>query len=244
MTARIVRVALALLLPLHSVVAQQTPTFGELHDRFVAAVGGRSALDRHSGLRLAGTITVEGMSGQLEVWRDRTGRFRQRTALDGIGVVEQGYDGRIAWTVQPSGPALLTGDLEASVRRQGDWYGDITPPTAAASAVVERATFEGEATWKATYVSAEGPEMSVHFSVATGLRVGYSSTTPMGESVSVLADYEVFGGVRLPTKITNRIPEGQVFIRYTTVEFAPLAPEAFAAPASVRALLGRGTDPN
>jgi len=217
--------------------AQATPSFTQLHDRFVAAVGGRAALDAHTSLTMKGTITLESLSGTVEILRGRPALFRQRTVLNGLGEIQQGYDGTRGWTIQPSGPALLEGDLEAGVRRQADWFGDITAPVEATSAVVEPATFEGERAWKATYVSAEGPELSVFFSVASGLKLGYSTTTPVGESMSILGEYKAFGGVLFPTRLTNRVPQGQVFITITDIVLDTLAPSDFALPPAVRALI-------
>jgi len=224
-----------------SVHAQTPPSFAALHQRFVAAVGGREALAAHSSLHMRGTLTLEGMAGTIDIWRDRTGRFRQRTTLEGVGEVQQGFDGRRGWTIQPSGPALLDGDLEAGVRRQADWYGDITAPPEAERAIVDASSFEGEASWRATFVSAEGPEVSMHFSQATGRKLGYRTTTPMGESTSVLGEYKLFDGVMLPTKLINRIPQGEVFITITTVEWDRVDAERFALPPEIRALLGGGT---
>jgi hypothetical protein len=223
----------------HTLPAQSTPTFTQLHDRFVAAVGGRAALERHTSVRMTGTLTLEGFQGTVEILRARPDKFRQRTVLEGVGEIQQGFDGVQGWTIQPSGPALLNGDLGAGVKRQADWFGDITAPPEAASAIIESATFEGERAWKATYVSAEGPELSVFYSVATGLRLGYSSTTPQGESMSIQAEYKEFGGVRLPTRLTNKVAQGQVFITITDVEFDTLTPTVFALPESVRQLLKR-----
>ncbi len=219
--------------------AQSTPTFTELHDRFVAAVGGRAALERHTSVKMTGTLTLEGLQGTVEILRARPNKFRQRTVLDGVGEVQQGYDGTRGWTIQPSGPALLDGDLEAGVRRQADWFGDITAPPEAATAIVEAAVFEGERAWKATYVSAEGPELSVYFSRSSGLRLGYSATTPQGESMSILGEYKAFDGVLLPTKLTNRLTQGQVFITITAVEFDTLMPAMFILPDAVKELIGR-----
>ncbi len=234
------RLVVASVLTAAALAAQAPPSFSALHDRFVAAVGGREGLAAHASLHMRGTLTLEGMSGTIDIWRDRSGRFRQRTVLDGVGEVQQGYDGRRGWTIQPSGPALLDGDLEAGVRRQADWYGDITAPPEAARAIVNASDFEGEASWRATYVSAEGPEVAMHFSQRSGLKLGYRTTTPMGESTSVLGDYRSFGGVLLPTKLINRIPQGEVFITITTVEWDRVDAEVFALPPAIRALLGGG----
>jgi zinc protease len=224
--------------------AQEVPGFAELHARFVESVGGRAALAAHASLHLQGTLTVEGLVGTLDVWRDSAGRFRQRVDLGALGITEQGYDGRTGWALQRGTPALLVGDEEAAVRRQGEWFGDITAPPEAAAAVVIAEAFEGTPAWKATYVSAEGPELALYFSRRDGRKLGYTTTTPAGESRSILADYAEFAGVWLPTKVTNRIPQGEVVLRYSTVTWDAVPPERFALPASVRALLGGGGNPD
>ena len=88
------------------------PPARQIIDRFVAAVGGADAILKHRSRRVMGTFSVpaQGLSGELEVLAAAPDRQVVRIKLAGIGDIQQGFDGRVAWTIDPmTGPRVLEG---------------------------------------------------------------------------------------------------------------------------------------
>lgn len=219
--------------------AQAPPPAESLLARHAAAIGGVTSLNKHTSLRLTGTVAVEpsGMKGTIEILRGKPALFLQRIRIEDIGELVKGYDGSVAWVIEMSNPALLTGIDSVVVSTQAEWLHEFLAPAALRGARVDSADFEGQRAWRATYASELGLEISAYFARETGLRIGEVFTTGLGETTNLESDYKDFGGVKLPTTIVNRASGGSVTMTIRDVEFDRLDSAAFALPAAVKALI-------
>ena len=219
--------------------ARQIPTADSVIARHEAALGGRETLDRHASVKLTGTVEFEaaGMRGTIEILRAKPNRFVQKMSLDRVGDVLKGFDGTVAWEVERNGAALLTDADAATIKAQADWYQEFAETQALRGARVDSAEFEGHAAWRLTYASTLGLEVHSYFDRESGLRIGESWTGSAGETTLVQGDYKIFGGVKIPTRIANRSRLGEMVITIESVIFDGLAPEAFALPPAVKALI-------
>ena len=56
------------------------------------------------------TITSQNMSGDVETLLARPAKMITRVTVNGAGKFEEGYDGKIGWSLDPvNGPALVNG---------------------------------------------------------------------------------------------------------------------------------------
>jgi hypothetical protein len=228
----------AFLLPL-TARARQVPTAESIIARHDSALGGRKTLDTHSSAKLTGTVDIAsaGLRGTIEVLRAKPNRFVQRISLNRVGELLKGFDGTVAWQLEPSGAALLT-DADAEIlQAEADWYQEFHVPQALRGSRVDSAEFDGRAAWQLTYASALGVEVHAYFDRDTGLRIGESWSGTVGDMTMTQWDYRVFGGVRIPTRVTNRSRIGEMIITIESVEFDHLATDAFALPPAVKALI-------
>ena len=239
-------VALLAVATVPSVVAGQAhPSAKELMDKHDAAVGGRAALDKHSSVRRAGSMSIPamGMEGQIEMMGDKAGRFVQKISLGPVGDVMQGYDGKTAWVVQPGmGPMVLDGYQAKEMVRQGDFFGglhDITNYTSAET--VELADFDGRKCYKVKLVRKAGGEGFEFFDAATGLTAGVvrDVDSPMGKvtTTQIVGEYKDFGGVKIPTKIQNKNPQFDMTMAFSAIEFDKVDAAAFNLPDAVKPLV-------
>ncbi|MBI3567616.1 MAG: hypothetical protein HY084_05370 [Gemmatimonadetes bacterium] len=245
-TSALLAAALLALVAMPRVAAAQAlPSAKELMDRHDAAVGGRAALDKHSSIRRVGSMNIAamGMQGQVEMMQDKSGRYVQKIQLGPVGDVQQGFDGKTAWVVQPGmGPMIVEGDQAKEMQRQGDFFGSLHDPSNYASAeTVELADFEGRKCYKVKLVRKAGGEGYEFFDAATGLTAGVvrDVESPMGKvtSTQVVSDYKDFDGVKMPTKILVKNGQFDVQMSFTDVEFDKVDSNAFALPDAVKALV-------
>lgn len=227
-----------------SLGAQAIPTPDSLLRRAEAAIGGRAALDKHTSVRITGTVAIPDadIKGTVEILRAKPDRFVQSMNLSGMGTIRKGYDSTVAWVVEPTGPTLFTGSDADAMAVQASWYNQLLVPAALTKARVDSAEFDGEPAWKLTYASDLGLEVFVYLSRTTGLRMAETTTTTGGETTTVESDYREFGGVKFPMKVVTRSPAGELVYTFETVEFDHVDPKSLGIPPEIRALIkpGRG----
>lgn len=248
-TARLRHPALRALLPLVLLAgaarAQSLPTPQSLAARHDSIIGGRTALEAHQSLRLMGSFAIPdmGLDAPIEILKRRPNQYLMRANLGPLGEMLSGYDGTVAWTVQPgSGALILEGEMATQVRDQADFFGDLHDYTRFASVeTLEPVEFEGRRVHPVRMVRASGDTLTEFFDATTGLSAGSRTAirTPMGriEMTSVVGEYKVFDGLMVATRIEQRNPQYRMVIVIEKVEFDLLDAEALAPPESVRALI-------
>lgn len=225
--------------PLAVCSAQRVPTAEEVIARHAAASGGADALNKHTSIKLSGTVNITpgDLTGTIETLRGRGNRFVEKMVFSTLGVVSRGYDSTVAWVMDPHGPALLTGADADAAEAEGNWYHAFLVPPGLLQARVDSAEYAGEPAWQLTYAAELGMEASAFFSRATGLRLGETRAMPGGDAGTTESAYKDFGGVKLPTVVTNRTRAGSMVITIDSVEFDRVPAAALALPPQVRALI-------
>lgn len=230
-------IAAALVLP--TTLIAQKPTAQALFDKHAAAVGGVAAFKAATSRTEVGTadITFAGLTAGYER-KMSAGKMIMTIDIAGFGQVVQGYDGTVAWAMDPqqgarkmdaatsadaaSGTSLTAGLWEAGSYTSAD--------------VMDAADFEGAKCWPVRIVSKSGRERTVYYDQTTGLKVGEVIKQEGAEQKIVYADYKPFGAMKVPTKVTQGTPNGDIVLVITAVKFDPIDTAALAAPDAVKAL--------
>jgi hypothetical protein len=227
----------ALVVP--SVILAQKPTAQALFDKHAVAVGGIAAFKAAPSRTEIGTadITFAGISAGYER-KTAPGRMLMIIDVAGYGQVVQGFDGTVAWGVDPQQgarkePAATSADAAASMTpTSGLWeVGSYT-----SAEVLEAAQFAGKKAWPVKIVSKTGRSRTVYYDDATGLKLGEVIQADGGELKVTYDDYKPFGALKLPTKVTQGTPNGDIVFNTTAVKFDPIEASVFALPDAVKAL--------
>ena len=95
-------------------------TAEQIMDRGAAVLGSRAAWSRIKTTVMQGSVEVKGQNlrGTVVVKAKRPGKFLVEQKIDGIGVTQQAYDGKVGWSKDPNqGLRKLTGtELQAAKR--------------------------------------------------------------------------------------------------------------------------------
>ena len=211
----------------------QLPTVQQVFDTFATAVGGRDAWSKVQGRSDKGTadITFAGISGRYERHTGVSNKMRMIIDL-GVGTMDQGFDGTVGWSAPPMGQASrMTPEQEKSLSESIQVGAAFLDVSRFANASVDgRETFDGVECYRLSITSKLGEARTDYFEVATGLRRGAVTKTPTGAQKSVFRDYKAFEGRRVPTKIVQATPQGDVIITIAEVSFTPPDPSLFKAP--------------
>lgn len=237
--------ALAVLAASRLAIGQALPSAKELMDRHDAAVGGRAALEKHTSTHQSGSLSIAaaGIEATLDLYRARPSLFLQKIVIGPMGEVLQGYDGKIAWAMQGGQATVLDSSMTQQAKYNSDFFGNFHDMARYRSAeTVELTDFDGRKCYKVKIVRIAGAEGFEFFDAATGLGAGMiaSMDSPMGgkvEQTSVFGDYRDFGGVKIPTRITQKGAMGEVVIIIKTMDFDDVDAATFVLPDAVKALV-------
>lgn len=241
--------ALALAGALPSLVsAQALPDAKALIAKHEAAIGGRDAWGKHSSLHMSGTLSISTPGGAIEgttnVYRTRSNKMLQQMTLGALGESLQGYDGKTAWAVQPmQGPQVLSGELAEQMKDQADFFSefvDVAKYSTLETLALEE--FEGHKCYKVRMVKTEGGEESFrYFDAETGLQAGAIRSVDSGmgklQIVVSLFDYKDQGGVKMPTRLSQKNPQFELTMTFSAYEWDKVDDALLALPDAVKSMV-------
>lgn len=204
----------------------QMPSVQQVYDKFAEAVGGRAAWEKITGRTEKGTadITFANLSGAYERHSALPNKMRMIIDL-GVARIDQGFDGTKGWADQGAGPQPMPPEQAKNLAEPAANGASFLDPTRFTKAdVVGKETFDGQECYKLVTTSKSGQVATDYFSVATGLRVGQVATTAVGEQKILYKEYKEFEGKKVPSKVVQVTPQGDVVINVTSVTFG--APDA------------------
>lgn len=227
--------------------AANLPAARELVSRYVAAIGGREAVLRPASSRAVGhfEMPAAGLRGDMEILSARPNRMVSIITIPGLGVIRSGFDGTVGWSVDPMmGARLMSGAELDATRDQSNMLAAVRDPSLFRSMeTVERTEIGGQPCHKVKLVWTSGRESFDCYHTETGLLVATIATqeSPMGsvEVTTSYSDYREFGGVRMPTRMTQAVMGQQQILSVTDVQYDAVDASAFELPAEIRALVGR-----
>jgi hypothetical protein len=225
--------------------AQTLPSATQIVERYIDAVGGRDAFARHSyrTTEMEMSMPAAGMTMTMLVKQARPNRTVTEMVMPGMGSMRSGFDGTVAWAMDPmSGARVLEGEELAQTAQQSDFGASVDFarlfPT---METVERTTVNDRACYNVRMLSAEGIEVHNCFDVETGLLIGGQSSqqSPMGSITAEMAfeEYREFDGIRMPTVTRMSMMGQEMVMTVKNVSHAPIPDADFELPAQVRALV-------
>lgn len=232
-------------------VAQQVPSANEIFARHVEAIGGKDAVMQVSSIQTTGKVEVPGtgIAGTMEAFY-APNRSVTRTTIPGVGEIATGFDGSVAWEVNPmQGPRIKSEKETAAMKEDANFYSNIlyASDRYQSAETVGVIQFGGESAWQVNTVLKSGRTVNEYFSVETGLHVG-SQTTQVSNAgsvnvVSVESNYRQFGALKRPTRSEVTTGARKMVVTVDDVVLGLVPASTFELPDPVKALV-RTQPPN
>lgn len=225
--------------------AQDLPPAADLIARYQQAVGGKDALASKSHMRATGSFVIPGagMEGAFEAFSARPNRSAMRVSISGLGEIRSGFDGTVAWSLNPmEGPRILEGSERAQTVDEADFDSMLRDLARLKTAeTVELTRIGGRECYKVRIVWPSDRESFDCFSPESGLLVAslrrQESNMGTADVVTLYDDYKDFDGVRMPTRLTIQLMNIEQVLTFTDISFDNVSDEQFALPAEIRALI-------
>src|SRR6185295_8216232 len=102
------------------------PTLDQLLENYVEAIGGKAAIGRITSRVSKGTFQLSGFGakGVVELYEKAPNKSLLIVTIPGIATMQEGFNGAIAWEMQPGDSTLRDkiGGKLAEAQREGDFY--------------------------------------------------------------------------------------------------------------------------
>ena len=224
--------------------AQTLPTAEQVVARYVAAIGGEQAItaQQFRRVQIEMSMPAAGMTMTAEMMQARPNKAVMNIELPGMGSMRQGYDGQVAWSVNPmQGPKILEGKELADALRQFDFDANMRfSHLFRTMETVGRAEMNGESCVNVRMVAEGGDEVLNCFADDDGLLVGavVKSSTEAGQMENTITfhDYRDFGGLKIPTRTSMSVMGQQMEMIVKSMSTDPIDASVFELPAEVKAL--------
>jgi hypothetical protein len=178
---------------------------------------------------------ADGKTVEPETILFKSGKYFASTAYGKVAVTE-GFDGLAGWKASDKGPINLRPDETEQLKREAELFSP-----ANLKAVYPKMDFrfldriDGREAYMITASTAGNVRERLWFDVQTGLLIRRSAATQtvLGNFIYQVdyADYKMFGGVKVPTRITYSVPNIRWTRKITEVRNnAPVDDVRFAKP--------------
>lgn len=227
---------------------QSLPTAEAVLDRFVEETGGKAAYEKLHNEEIRGTVTVAGVALGGTMVRRGAAPDKSRTVMEiaGLGTIEEGTDGTIAWERSAvQGPRIKTGEERALALREAAFNAPVRWRELYAKAEVTGIEeIEGRPCYKVLLTPPVGKPVTHYYDRESGLlaKVAMVVASPMGDvPVEIfVGDYREVSGVRVPHSLKQRVISQEIRIMIDSVRYnTELPADAFEPPAEVRALTAK-----
>jgi zinc protease len=224
----------------HAAAAQSAnPSVDEILTRYVAALGGRAAISKHSTRISKGTLELVGVTlgGTAESYFKAPNKFLSIINIPDYGEVRRGFDGQSAWISDPlKGIQPLAGQDLSSTQRDAIFY-----PSLELKKTYPQMTLKGKqdvGTWSAYVIdgsTTDGTVRHMYFDVSSGLliRADEESDSPQGRDTIqfFFEDYRDVEGVKQPFTVRQVHGKVSFIVRLTEVKWDdPIDDAKFAKP--------------
>jgi hypothetical protein len=224
------------------------PTAESLLDRYVEVTGGKAAYEKRKNEVVTGTVEFAalGLKGTMVEYYEDPGKYYVAMDLAGVGKIESGLSGGVAWENSVlQGARIKTGEERAQAVREATMNGtyhwrDLYSKAETAG----EETVDGEPCYKVVLTPAEGNPVSMYFEKKSGLmrKTSVVVASQLGDiaAESTSTEYHRFDDILLPAKITEKAAGQEFTITIQSVKANQDIPAAkFALPDEVKALLAK-----
>ncbi len=234
-----------------ALAAQQAalPTGASVLDRFVEVTGGKAAYEKHHNEQVSGALilSAQGIRGDMTMYSAEPSKTLVKVTISGVGEIENGTDGTVAWEKSPfQGPRLIEGSELADLLREARFNGPIhwRDMYAKAETIGEEKLGDEDCYKIRLTPKGEGHDETVWFGKKSGLMLKQTGTrsSAMGDVAyeNTFSDYRRVGGILMSFKGQEKAAGQDIGTEMKTVNFDIEIPDGtFAVPADIKTLLDR-----
>jgi len=225
--------------------ADELPKAETILDKSVEATGGKAAFEKTHNMVITGSmeLAAAGIKGSMVITKAEPDKSLVEIDLAGIGSVKQGYDGKVAWEINPmQGARIKDGDEKISSKREAHFHEENWRDDYKKVETVGAETVDGKDSYKLVLTPNEGSPVTQYYDKKTGLLVKSKMTvnTPNGdlEAETLFSDYRKEGDLLVAHKIQQTAAGQDIALTFDSYKFnVDLGKDKFDLPEDIKALV-------
>lgn len=226
------------------------PTGEEIIEKYIEVTGGRAAYQKAKTRAITAkmAIAAQGLNGNISIWQKAPNMSYMTIELAGVGKIERGNNGEVAWEKNPlMGTRLLEGDEKYQADREADMYGDLNYKQNYSKIEYKgTAEVDGAKAHKVEMTGKTGNVETRYYDAESGLLLQNEmvAKSPQGEFpiVAASSDWQDVDGVKMPFKSTQDFKSigMQQVVEIVDVKTNVEIPDSkFDLPDDVKAMVGK-----
>ena len=224
--------------------AANLPAGKEVLEKYIEATGGRAAYEKVKSRVSHTTLEAPtmGIKGKVTIYQVAPDKGYIESVIEGVGKVEQGTDGTIAWERSSMmGGRILQGAEKDALMRTLNINSELHPETYYKSIqTVGTQDVGGKPAYKVELTTPAGTKETRFYDQQSGLLVRTESVqqSQMGEMkvAGTPGEYMTVDGIKMPKTVTQEMMGQKITLTIDKVEHNVDVPaDKFAIPAEVKA---------
>src|SRR6266536_2414902 len=190
--------------------ADDLPKAETILDKYIEVTCGKAAYEKRHTEISTGTMEIvgKGIKGSLTSYRSEPNKSYTEIELQGLGKIQEGTDGTVAWSLSAiQGPRLKEGDEKSTALQAARFNADLNWRDAYKAETLGVEQVDGKDCYKVRLTPKEGMPITRYYDKQSNLLVKLAITmkNPMGEFAveSKVSDYRKEGDLLMPHKISQ-----------------------------------------
>jgi hypothetical protein len=225
--------------------AEALPKADTILDKYFEVMGGKAVLAKVHNQVIAGAFEMPamGIKGTMTITKTEPDKSMAEIEIPGIGTVREGYDGSVAWEINPmQGARIKDGAELAASKREAHFHSENWREEYKKVETVGSEAVDGKDCYKLVKTPSEGSPVTEYYDKKTGLlaKVTMTVTSPMGEmeATTIPSDYRKEGDVLVPHKILQSAGPQEFSLTFDSYKFNVEIPKGkFDLPEEIKALV-------
>jgi len=225
--------------------ADELPKADTILDKSIEVTGGKAAFEKMHNTVMTGSMEIasQGIKGTMVITKAEPDKSLVEIEIAGIGTIKQGYDGAVAWEINPmAGARIKDGDEKAESKLQAYFHEENWRDLYQKVETVGAESVDGKDCYKVVLTPKEGSPTTQYFDKKSGMLVKIAMTvnTPMGEIPveTMPGDYRKEGDLLVPHKMQMSQAGQDITVSFDSIKFNTDIPkDKFDLPDEIKALV-------
>ncbi|MDB4334768.1 insulinase family protein [bacterium] len=188
-------------------------------ENYLTAIGGEEKLSAIKDLTVNASTTMQGMTLSIVSRHMAPNRMLIETSMNGNVLSSQSFDGENGKVKTPMGEQILKGEMLEAMKYQSYIFPELTYATLRYKLeLVGVEKLEDKKAYKVNVTNPVGKISTEYFCTKTGLKLKTVSSTPQGNTTTLIKEYKEVEGIMYPLEVNQSMGPQMIDVKVSSVK--------------------------